>query len=172
MLILLIGPKGSGKSYIGRLLEERLGVHFFHVELLWMAYYADCGEAGRGPSIEEGIARAHPSVAKMLEEHSHVCVETTGASREILEDLMRLGEGTGLLLVRVKAPLEVCLKRIAARDQAHQIPVDEAMIRRIFELSEALDLPFDVVLENTSLTKQQLLVQVASLLRPDGEDSR
>lgn len=41
MLILLIGPKGSDKSHIGRILELSLGGHFFHVETLWMAYNAE-----------------------------------------------------------------------------------------------------------------------------------
>jgi shikimate kinase len=32
MFIVLVGPKGSGKSHIGRTLERELGVLFFHVE--------------------------------------------------------------------------------------------------------------------------------------------
>src|SRR5688572_13495016 len=37
MFVILVGAKGSGKSHIGRILEARLGVHFFHVEPLWLA---------------------------------------------------------------------------------------------------------------------------------------
>jgi shikimate kinase len=60
MLVLLVGPKGSGKSHIGRILEQQLGVSFFHVEPLWMSYYAECQASGRQPVITEGIAKVLP----------------------------------------------------------------------------------------------------------------
>lgn len=84
MFIVLVGPKGSGKSHIGRTLERHLGVHFLHVELLWMSYYAEGRAAGREPSIAEGIARVHPRIVDALRSHEHVCVETTGAPPEIV----------------------------------------------------------------------------------------
>jgi len=90
MFVLLVGPKGSGKSHIGRILERRLGVSFFHVEPLWMSYHAECARSGRRPDIPEGIARIHPLIADALRAHEHVCVETTGASPEILDDLLSL----------------------------------------------------------------------------------
>jgi shikimate kinase len=32
IVYLLIGPKGSGKSFIGTLMDERLGIRFIRVE--------------------------------------------------------------------------------------------------------------------------------------------
>ena len=157
MLILLVGPKGSGKSHIGRLLEARLGVHFFHVEPHWMRYHAECAAAGRPVDIAEGIERVRPVLAEALARHTYVCVETTGASPEILADLLALGERFGLLLVRVEAPLALCLERIAARDQTHQIPLQEAQILEVYERSAAVDLPYAFVLDNQELSEDHLL---------------
>lgn len=164
MLILLIGPKGSGKSHIGRLLESALGVHFFHVEPLWMAYHAECRTAGREPVIAEGIQRVHPAIAEALQTYRHVCVETTGASPEILDGLLDLGKRTDLLLVKVSAPLETCLERIRTRDQTHQIPLDADSIRKVYELGSAVELPFDLVFENTALSADQILQPFATTL--------
>lgn len=157
MLILLVGPKGSGKSHVGRLIEARLGVHFFHVEPHWMGYHADCAAAGRPVSIAEGIGRVHSLIADQLRSGEAVCVETTGASAEILDDLLVLGKHFGLLLVRVEAPLALCLKRVAARDQTNQIPMSEEGIRGVYARAAAVDLPFDIVLENKGLTEEQIL---------------
>lgn len=66
MFVLLVGPKGSGKSHIGRVLERRLGVHFFHVEPLWMAYYAECKSKRQAPSIADGIRVVHPRIRVAL----------------------------------------------------------------------------------------------------------
>jgi shikimate kinase len=157
MLIVLVGPKGSGKSHIGRLLASRLGVCFFHVEPHWMSYHAECANAGRPVSIKEGIRRVHPLLIEELRDCAHVCAETTGASPEILDDLLTIGERFGLLLVRVKAPLQLCLERIAGRDQSAQIPMQEEDIREVYKRSRAVDLPFDIVLENIDLTEAQIL---------------
>ena len=110
MLVLLVGSKASGKSHIGRMLEKHLGVLFLHVEPLWLDYYAEGGASGRQPVISEGIGRVHPLIAGALRSHEHVCVETTGGSAEILDDLLSLEEPSKRLVARVCAPLDLCLQ--------------------------------------------------------------
>lgn len=150
MLILLIGPKGSGKSHIGRVLERHLGVHFLHVESLWLAYHRECAEAGRQPNIGEGISRIHPLIEQSLRRHTHVCVETTGASGEILSNLLSRPESNSVLTVRVRSSLALCLTRIAARESSEQIPADEARIRLAHRLSERCAVEHDVDLDNNA----------------------
>ena len=164
MLVLLVGPKGSGKSHIGRVLEARLGVRFFRVEPLWMAYYAACRSAGREPVIAEGIAEVHPAIAAALREHEHVSVETTGASGEILADLLTRAPRSETVIVRVSAPLALCLERIAARDRTNQIPMDVEMIRKVHALSETLQLEADVALANAGLGEEEVVARFAPLL--------
>ena len=164
MLVLLVGPKGSGKSHAGRLLQARLGVHFFHVEPLWMGYHAECRSAGREPVISDGIARVHPQIAQALREHGDVCVETTGASTEILQSLLSLASPSQRLVVRLRAPLDVCMTRIASREPTHQISMDEETIRKAHALSEALQLSPDITIENTFLTDAQLLAHFETAL--------
>jgi len=165
MLILLVGPKGSGKSHVGRLLESRLGVRFFHVEPLWLAYHDECARTGRDGRIAEGVRRIHPAIAEALETHRHVSVETTGASAEILDDLLSFRASHPVLLARLRAPLPVCLARIAARDPSHQIAMDEAGIRRVHELSDALDLDFDIVLDTAALGDEEILEAFGRFVR-------
>ena len=163
MLILLIGPKGSGKSHIGRLLESGYGVHFFHVEPYWMKYHAECAGTGRPVSIPEGIERIHPAIADAVDSHQHVCIETTGASTEILQDLCSLGASAPILLVKIEAPWPICLERIAARDTTNQIPLELEETRKVYELSLAVDLPFNITLKNISLTEAEILQHFADL---------
>jgi hypothetical protein len=157
MFVLLVGPKGSGKSHIGRILEARLGVHFFHVEPLWLAYYADCKAAGRQPVIAEGMAKVHPAIARALDEHIHVCVETTGASSEILNTLLSLRSRSEMVIARVKAPLELCLQRISNRDPTDQIPLNTEDTGKVHALSELLNLDAELTLNNVQLTEQEIV---------------
>lgn len=157
MLVLLVGPKGSGKTHVGRLLEARFGVHFFHVEPLWMAYHAECEAAGLPVDIAEGVARIHPLVLAALRAHEHVCVETTGASPEILADLLATDRERGTLVVRIRAPLALCLERVASRDPRHQIPLDEESIRRIYALGESARVPADLEIDNVELADADIV---------------
>jgi shikimate kinase len=157
MFIVLVGPKGSGKSHIGRTLQRHMGVHFFHVERLWMRYYAECRDAAREPSIAEGIARVHPRIVDTFGTHEHVCVETTGASPEILGDLLSLAPSSKTLVARVAAPLELCLERIALRNQCNQIPMDVETIRMVYALSSAATVPTDLTLQNKGLGEGEIV---------------
>lgn len=166
MLVLLVGPKGSGKSHIGRVLERELGAHFIHVEPLWMAYYAECRRAGREPGIPAGITEVHPQIADALRARDLVCVETTGASREILDGLLSLAPPSERLAVRIWAPLEVCLERIAARDPSVQIPMDPEMIRKVHALGETADVPSAFTVTNTELTDDEIADMFRRALAP------
>lgn len=164
MFVLLVGPKGSGKSHIGCILEQRLGVLFFHVEPLWMDYYAECRAADSQPNISDGIARVHPKIVDALQAHKHVCVETTGASVEILDDLLSLYPSDKTLVVRVSAPLALCLTRIAERDPTHQIQMDMESIRKVYELSIAAPIRPALVLENRLLSVEEIVTQFQQIL--------
>jgi shikimate kinase len=157
MFILLVGPKGSGKSHIGRTLEKHLGVLFFHVEPLWMSYYAECAAANRQPLYWEGVARLRAPILDALRTHEHVCVETTGASAEILNALLNLTDPAETLVVRVSAPLELCLERIVTRDQTYQIAMDVESIRQVHALSDVAQLQPDLTLENVQLTEAEIV---------------
>jgi cytidylate kinase len=164
MLILLIGPKGSGKTHIGRVLERRLGVHFFHVEPHWMTYHEGCRRAAQEPEIQVGMQRVHPLIARALQRHAHVCVETTGASMEILVGLLTLAPSDSVLKVRVNAPLDLCLHRVATRDSAGQIPMDSGGIWRVHELSVSCDIESDLQVDNRALDDEAIVSAIAPWL--------
>lgn len=160
MLFLLVGPKGTGKSHVGRLLERTHGIRFFHVEPLWMQFNAACRDAGRSGSIAEGLLAVLPAVRDALAADPHVSVETTGASAEILEALLGLAGPAATFVIRVRAPLSTCLERIARRDPTHQIPMEEERIREVYRLGEECAIACDVELRNEALADAEILAAV------------
>ncbi len=157
MLILLVGPKGSGKSHIGRILQTHRGIHFFRVEPHWQLYHADCASSGEQPVVAAGIARVHPHLAGSLRRYEHVCVETTGASSEILSYLLSLRPVQETLVARITAPLDLCLQRIANRDQTYQVPMDIESVKKVYVLSETAAVKADLIIRNEWLTESQIV---------------
>ena len=61
------------------------------------------------------------------------------------------------LVVRVSAPSDLCLERVAKRDQTNQIPMDVESIRKVYALSEAAELRTDLTLSNVEITEAEII---------------
>lgn len=161
-LYILIGPKGSGKSYIGDLVERRLGIPFFRVEPIFMAI-----RGGRRPDdpeyIREGFAIAGEEIRGLLDTHEEVLIESTGTATEFWSMLERLGGSHRRVPIRVDAPFDLCLERIRSRDQSRQIPVPDELIRRMDELSRRVRCDFAATIVNVDLPDDGIVDRITSL---------
>jgi hypothetical protein len=116
--LILMGPFGSGKSYLGNRLREK-GIADY-VELEPIVY----GRFGRGPvfDLERATAfiRAHYedslSAAGKL-----VAFESTGVvQRPLVLDIIARYE---VALVRVSTPKDLCVARVARRNEESSRPI-------------------------------------------------
>jgi shikimate kinase len=147
-LVVLVGPKGSGKTTLGRMLARARGWHFLEVELIAKRVLAASGNV-----IDEGYAkRAFDAIVSEVDtidtQYSTIVLETTGASDQTERFLAALREGHALCLVRVVASEEVCAARIDARDPSRQVQVSRELVREMHARTEALDLEWDLVVVN------------------------
>ncbi len=147
-IILLIGPKGAGKTTIGKLLAREPDVRFLEVEVISKRVLATMGN-----QIDESYARrvfdeiVH-EVESIDRAHRVIVLETTGASDHTPHFLDGLRRGHQVRLVRVTAGAETCARRIVERDQSRQIAVSPALVREMHTRSEALQLPWDLEVAN------------------------
>ncbi len=114
-VVVLIGPKGAGKSTIAELLETRLGIRFVRVEPIFLAVYETLG--GTHPDYERRGFQAVLQALKTEMEHAEIlCFESTGASRYTQWLLDELGRSATVVPIRVVANGTQCLERIHHRD--------------------------------------------------------
>ena len=146
-VLVLVGPKGAGKSTIGHVLASDLGLHFLRVEPIFLEVRARLGATH--PRVEPVAFQA---VLRSLREsparYDSVCLETTGASVHVPCLLSELRQEARVLLVRVLAAPDQCLARLRSRDASIHIPVSDDQAQRIDALAEAVSLPWTVELDN------------------------
>ncbi|MCA9717579.1 MAG: AAA family ATPase [Myxococcales bacterium] len=147
-ILLLVGPKGSGKTTLGRALGELPGATFLDVEAV-----ARRELAARGGVLDQvyvdGVLDATVAEARaQLVTTRRLALETTGAFDGAARYLARLRALAPVILIRVRAGLETCARRIAARDASRQVAIPDDMIRAMHRRCEALTWPWDLVIDN------------------------
>ena len=165
-VLVLVGPKGAGKSTIGHILAADLGLHFLRVEPLFLEVRARLGASD--PQFETaGFRAVLGAVRDALSRYDIVCFETTGASTHVASLLAALRAEARVLLIRVLAAPDQCLTRIHSRDASIHIPVSDDQIARINAIAHAVALPWTAELDNRGPLDRTFIVStVRSLLTP------
>ena len=112
LLIALIGPPGSGKTYLGQRIQAQLGLAFRDVERELVERYGSRASFVKDKSAAlaalEGEVRERLAASPVP-----VVIESTGLSDGPM--LVRLGQEFPVLWIKVHAPRELCVARVQSR---------------------------------------------------------
>ncbi|KAF3886669.1 MULTISPECIES: AAA family ATPase [Nostocales] len=169
-LLLLVGMKGSGKTFIGGVLEKYLDVKFLRIESIFVELLQ------LEPKLE-GIAlekRGFQIVLETLDElakhHRILCIESTGTAHTFPDLLAALRQGFHVSFIHIQAPLDTCIQRVMARDASAHIPVSDERLREINERALLVNLPWDLEIDNSELHNETFIAQaVKELLQNKSE---
>jgi len=154
---ILVGPKGSGKTYIGRLIEKNLGTKFLSVEPLFLKIIKNRDPKDRKYTAE-GFQLIEENVDKILEKNNEVIIEQTGAS-EYFDKIVKIFKEKNYLikLIKVIYPLEKCKERTKKRNTENQISVSEEIIDEMNKKSESLKLHYDLEINNENSSDEEII---------------
>lgn len=152
----LVGPKGAGKSYVGRLAERSLGISFIDVEAIALSLPG-------GSTAGDLYALVQTEVERRLQGTDEVLLEVTGAAPESVSLFEHLRRAYVLRLIQISAPLSTCIERISLRDATTHLPTTPEMVQRVYAVSIAADLPYDLRLENHATEDADILSAIQSL---------
>ena len=153
MIYALIGPKGSGKTYIGSKIEKNTGIKFLRVEPLWLQLVEG----------ENGWGRVERKIDKFFFQHYKVIIESLGAGDGFNRMHASLKAKYEVKLIKVETDLDKCLRRIRSRDNADHIPVSDERVREYNRIAASVDHQWDVVINNSPATDEEILEAIASL---------
>lgn len=164
--VVLVGPKGSGKSFVGRLLERELGVSFLRVEPIWLALKTAEPDLSGPAYMEKGMDAVLAAARELADRVSAFSLETTGAMDGTEAFIARFADFANPRLINIRAGRDACLRRVRERDQAEHIAVSDHIVAAVHERSNALRLPFELVIENDPYAvPADIAKAVRSLLR-------
>jgi shikimate kinase len=158
-ILLLVGPKGAGKTYLGTRLEREAGIPFVRVESIWL-------ELARTKRLEgsaldtAGQERVLNEVETSLEATDSVVLESTGTAPWFPHFLAQLESLGRVAAIRVRAPAADCLARVRNRDSQLHIPVSDERVQEINAIAERIELKWALVVENNTHKDANSIVEL------------
>lgn len=156
-LIILLGPKGSGKTYIGSLIEKSSNILFFRVEPEFIKIRKDRSYFD-ADYIIEGFRIIGEKLTKLFAENDSIIIETTGVADEFWQMVQCIkNKGIRVLLVKIEVPIDICLQRVKERSSVDHIGVSDSDVNKINSLSIKKAYDYDVLLQNVDLNDDEIL---------------
>jgi len=137
-LYMLIGPKGSGKTYIGSLVEKQTDISFLRVEKIWLSLKT--GENG-WQKVEAAIDKAFETCPKLM-------IENLGAGPEFHGFLESLKSKYHIKMIRVFADPGTCLDRVLNRSNKDHIPVSNTKVAEYNKIAAQVRFPWSLEIDN------------------------
>jgi dephospho-CoA kinase len=158
-LLLLIGPKGSGKSYIGAVLEREMGIPFLRAEPIWKAIKEDASIPATD-YFQRGIDAVVAAASGLAQQHTCFSLESTGAFDNMPAFIDLFRPFSHPRLVFVKAQPETCLRRVRTRDRSIHIDVSDAYVAQVNARSFAAQLPYEATIDNDPFAPTEEILRV------------
>lgn len=154
VLYILIGPKGAGKTYLGKRIEKLTDIKFLSVEPLWLSLAEG----------EDGWAKVERTIDELFTRNDKVMIESLGAGEDFNRMYASLGSKYKVKLIKIETDLEECLKRVKHRDRADHIPVSDEKVREYNRIAASVQHPWDAIIDNNRpITDEEILSTMSSL---------
>ena len=155
ILYMLIGPKGSGKTYIGTLVEKKTDISFLRVENIWLTLN----------SKEDGWLKVEQTIDKAFESCNKLMIENLGAGQGFHRFYVSLKVKYNIKLVRVFSDLDVCLDRVMSRENKNHIPVSDTKVAEYNKIAAQVKLDWAIEINNNGPASDAEILEAINSLQ-------
>ena len=148
-LYFLVGPKGSGKTYIGSLVGKRTDIHFLRVEDIWLSLRTG----------ENGWLEVEKAIHRIFAREEKIMIETLGAGDEFHRFLTSLQANYRIKMIRVWANLDLCFYRVKNRNSDDHISVSDDKVKQYNEIAFKVKFDWDLEIKNDGLLSDDAIIE-------------
>lgn len=159
-IILFMGLKGSGKTYLGTFTEEKLSIPYLKIENIFlgcMEKYSDL----KGVELEKKAYQlVLEDISEWMKKHDVISIDSTGTSSVFSDFFSELKKVYKVILVYVAAPSEICKMRAFNRNKKDQIPVSEEFLDLINREAAKIQLKWDIIWDNSQTKSPDAFINI------------
>jgi shikimate kinase len=153
---ILVGPKGSGKTYIGELLQKQHNIPFLYVENIAIKNKGERSINDEG-YIRDYYNELYESIKQSLEKQNNIVFESTGLTGKYLDLLCLLRKRNNVVIIKIHADLDLCIKRIKERDIRKHVDISYEQIKELNSAISNNEIEFDFEIHNSDEANDEYL---------------
>jgi shikimate kinase len=161
-IYILIGLKGSGKTYIGTLLQNKRNIPFLRVEDICLKIKAD-RKIDDQNYIKEAFEKIETEIRKKLLSVNQLTIESTASAIQFDQMVFNLRKDFIVKLIKIETDPKLCLQHVRTRDQENHISVSDEEVTQINTISAQRKFDFDLTIQNNFKSDNELLDELSRL---------
>jgi shikimate kinase len=170
-IYLLIGQKGSGKSFIGANMEKRFGITFIRVED-WAKQIKKDRAVENETYLKQVFEMIEKGVRESLKQIDKVVFESTGLTDYFDQMLENLKKDFHVITIGIYADGKTCLDRVKNRDQSIHINISDDQVTVINDKVRQKHFQTDHKINNEAMTEEELVGQIEKILKLESHNRR
>jgi shikimate kinase len=163
-LYILIGLKGSGKTFIGKLIEDKFKVPFLRVENIFRDIKRDRHFSDES-YIKEGFTLLEQEIRKQFDKTDKMSIESTGLTDEFKKMLESLRKDYSVKLIKIETEPALCVMRVTGRDNKDHINISDGDVEKINNLALKVKFNFDLIINNNMASEQNILKEFRKIIK-------
>lgn len=162
-IFLLVGQKGSGKSFIGTLFDKEFGIKFIRVED-WAKKIKKDRAVDNEVYLKQVFAEIEKGIRDSLTETNKIVFESTGLTEFFDQMLQNLRRSYHVTTIGVFAESTICLERVKSRDQEIHINISDDQVLMINEKVRERNFDTDFSIVNEGKSAKELINEIGKLI--------
>ena len=162
-IFLLIGQKGSGKSFLGTIFDMEFGIRFIRVED-WIRQIKKDRDIFDEIYLKQVFTEIENGIREMLNETDRLVFESTGLTHYFDKMLESLKKDFRVTTIGVYADSRICLDRVRTRDQTIHINISDDQVSMINEKIRARDFETDYQIDNENRTEKEIIEDLKNIV--------
>ena len=159
-LFMLVGPKGSGKTHIGTLVNQYTDIVFLRVEPVWLGLQ----------SGEDGWKKVAAVIDAVFQGQDKVMIESLGIGEGFGKFHASLAGKYSIKMIRVSADLETCFTRVKTRNNVEHIAVSDDKVTELNQLASTVNYHWDLEINNNDpASDKTILNAIQSIIGVQGQ---
>lgn len=163
IIYLLIGQNGSGKSFIGTLLEKEFGIKFIRVED-WAKKIKKDRDVDNEAYLKQVFEEIEKGIRDSLTDKGKIVFESTGLTEYFDRMLESLRRDFQVIAIGVYADSTICLERIKSRDQEIHINISDDQVLMINEKVRERNFETEFSIINEDKSEKELINEIGKLI--------
>ncbi len=163
VIYLLIGQKGSGKSYIGSILDREFGIRFIRVED-WAKKIKKNRAIDNEAYLKQVFGEIEKGIRDSLTETDKIVFESTGLTEYFDQMIQRLSRYFQVATIGVYADSKTCLERVKSRNQKIHFNISDDQVLMINEKVRERNFETDFSIVNEDKSEKELINEIGKLI--------